>query len=66
MSLKEFIKNNKYDYLWSCLFLFILASFIAMVRKIDFVNMIGGILLCFPIMFLMGFGIYEFSGGDKE
>ena len=66
MTLKEFIKNNKYDYLWSCLFLFLAGSIIGMIKKIDFNNMVGGILLCFPIMFLMGFGIYEFTGGDKE
>ena len=66
MSLKIFWNNNKYRFLWSCLTILLGGLFIGVIRKVDIQDSLPLILLCFPLCFLMGWGIYEFTGGDKE
>jgi ABC-type polysaccharide/polyol phosphate export permease len=66
MSLKEFYNNNKYQFLWSYLALFLMGIVMGLIKEADMKSMFSGLALSFPIMFIMGFGIYEFTGGDKE
>jgi hypothetical protein len=66
MGLKEFWELNKYSYLWSCLLLSMGVLFISMIKKISIQISSLMILGSLPIMFLMAFGINEFSKGSKE
>jgi hypothetical protein len=66
MGLKEFWKGNKYNYLWSCLALFLMGSFIGLIKKNDMNATMLFILAGFPVMFIMGWGLHEFTGGDKD
>jgi ABC-type polysaccharide/polyol phosphate export permease len=68
--LKSFWKENRNGYLWSCLALTFLVLFMGCIRGFVKNNQMGilslGILVSFPIMLLMAFGIYELTGGNKE
>ena len=66
MGLNKFWTENKYGYLWSCLTLFLIGSFIGLIKKLDMTATFLFILVGFPIMFILGFGIYELIGGSKE
>jgi hypothetical protein len=66
MTLKEFWRTNRNSYLWSCLALFLFGSFIGVTKKLDITTTSLFILCSFPVMFLMAFGLYSFTGGDKN
>jgi hypothetical protein len=65
MGLKEFWKLNKYSYLWSCLGVTLGALFIGAMKKYDMTATSLFILVSFPIIFLMAFGISSFIGGNE-
>ena len=57
MSLKEFWKLNKYDYIFSCLAFTFAVLILGTIKKYDSATMILSILFSYPAIFLMGFGI---------
>jgi len=63
--IKEFWKINKYGYIWSCVALFLMGSFIGLIKHRDMSTMFLSILVAFPIIFLMAFGLSEFTGGSE-
>jgi len=65
-SIKSFWKDNKKGYLWSCLALTLLGLFFGLIKEKPIDALSIGILVSFPLMFIMAFGIYGFTGGDKE
>lgn len=66
MSFREFWKSNKYGYMWSCITITLLSLFLGLIKKFDMTATSLFILASLPVMFLIAFGIYEFTGGDKE
>lgn len=66
MSLKEFWRTNKNGYLWSCLIFTLLGFFVGAIKRVSLSSMSIFVLIGLPIIFLMGFSLYEFVGGDKE
>jgi FtsH-binding integral membrane protein len=64
--LKSFWRDNKYSYLWSCLALFLVGSFIGLTKKLDMTATSLFILAGFPVILVMAFGIYKFTGGNHE
>jgi hypothetical protein len=65
MSLKLFWKDNKKGFIYSCLAILLGGLFIGVIKKVNVQDSLPLILLCFPLCFIMAYGIYEFTGGDK-
>jgi len=63
--IKDFWKENKRSYLWSCLALFLLGSFIGVIKDLDMASVYFFILISFPSMLILSFGVCELSRGDK-
>jgi putative effector of murein hydrolase LrgA (UPF0299 family) len=61
MTIKTFWIENKNNYLWSCLALFLLCSFIGLIKVYDMTTVIFFTLAGFILMFFMSWGIYEFT-----
>lgn len=66
MTIKQFWKENRWNYLWSSLAFVLLTLFLGTVKKWG-INTIGiGSLIGVPLMLIMAFGIYALTGGDKD
>ncbi len=64
--LKEFWKNNKKEYLISCLVILFCSFFIFKIKKVNFVEASPFLVFSvFLLVFIFSYGIYEFTGGDK-
>ena len=64
MSLKEFIKSNKYQFLYSSIALLAGSCFIIAKNHTSFSHTFPLTLVGIPLLFIMSYGIYELSGGD--
>lgn len=65
MGIKSFWKKNRNGYIYSCIAITLLGFFIGAIKKLDMTATSIFILCSFPIMFLMAFGLYEFTRGEK-
>ena len=65
MGIKTFWRDNKYGFMWSCLAFTFLTLFLGTIKKVDISTSLYATMFGIPIIFLMAFGIYEFTGGDK-
>ena len=65
MSLKLFWRDNKKGFITSSIVFFLCGIFIMTIKKVDVKYSIPVILFMIPMLFIMGWGIYEFMGGDK-
>lgn len=57
MSLKEFWKLNKYDYMWTCIAFTLAALLMGAIKHYEPTTTGYVILSSYPLIFLMGFGI---------
>ena len=65
MSLKVFWKENKISYMWASILFVCLLLLLSSFKSYD-LKITSLITLCaLPIIFIFGFGMYEFTGGDK-
>lgn len=64
MSLREFWKNNKLGYIWSCVALLLGGIFICLVKQIDVQESLPFIILTFPLCFIMAYGFYSIGGNN--
>lgn len=66
MTIKRFWIENKWNYLWSSLAFVFMAFFLGTIKKWG-INMIAlGSFIGVPLMFILSYGIYGLTGGDKE
>lgn len=64
-NLKDFFINNRSGLFWSYLTLFILGAFIGAIKKFPKIDLYLSLLMGLPLMFLMSYGVYCFTGGNK-